>query len=139
MILLLRVFAQTLWLTIGAGLNEVKYTASLVAEGGDTVVDFTSATGNFSFASLSGLANFVAGTAASGETLITAASGPLGNVNFLSNITGASASAEATFVYNTVTGVLTFDADGTGALATAITIVTLTSLPTMAATDIVLA
>jgi Ca2+-binding RTX toxin-like protein len=46
-------------------------------------------------------------------------------VAFVSNATGLADEAYATFVYNTATGVLSFDADGTGTTASSITVATL--------------
>ncbi|MFZ6757260.1 beta strand repeat-containing protein, partial [Undibacterium sp. Ji50W] len=56
---------------------------------------------------------------------------------FVSNATGAAVGTNAQFDYNTATGVLSYDADGTGAGA-AVTVATLTGLPAIVATDIVI-
>ncbi|MFZ6768803.1 beta strand repeat-containing protein, partial [Undibacterium sp. Di26W] len=56
---------------------------------------------------------------------------------FVSNATGAAVGTNAQFDYNTATGVLSYDADGTGA-GVAVTVATLTGLPAIVATDIVI-
>ena len=76
--------------------------ASLVADG-DTIVNFVTGTDGFSIGALDNTTGFVQGTAgAAGETLITAGTAG-GNVNFVSNATGAAASAQATIAFNTAT------------------------------------
>jgi Ca2+-binding RTX toxin-like protein len=53
--------------------------------------------------------------------------GAVGTVGFVAGAGAIATDDTAMFVYNTTTGVLSFDADGTGAAATSITIATLYS------------
>ncbi|SMP82753.1 hypothetical protein SAMN06295888_1571 [Desulfonatronum zhilinae] len=124
------------------GANTIRYTgnttALLGAEGGDIITGFNPATSQLQFANLTGTTGFAAGTAANpAETLITSAAGAAGNVNFVSAAGAVAVTAQATFAYDTATGVLTFDADGTGAGA-AIVIATFTGVPPLTAADFVL-
>ena len=106
---------------------------ALVA-GGDTITDFATTVDKIEIGDLTGITNIVAGTAANAaETLLDGTF----DANFVSNGTGASATAQATFVFNTATKALTFDADGTGVAATAITIATVSG-GTIVAGDITL-
>ena len=73
---------------------------------------------------LEGLGGLVAGVA------LTAA-------QFESNATGAATTADARFVYNTLSGVLFYDADGSGA-GTAAEIATFVGAPALGAGDIVI-
>jgi len=113
--------------------------------GSDTIVNFVTATdgagfGNtagklqFSESDLAGLANFAAFTGGGGIDIDGDASGAL-EVEFVSGAGVQTASAaEAAFLFNTTTGQLSFDEDGTGGTA-AIDIVILTGVTDLAAAD----
>jgi hypothetical protein len=113
--------------------------------GSDTIVNFVTATdgagfGNsagklqFSLADLSGLAGFAAYTG--GDTTIDI-DGGVGTtlVEFISGAGAVADEAEATFAFDTTTGVLTFDPDGSAAGQAAITIVTLTGVTDLGVAD----
>jgi len=105
----------------GAGNDTLRY--DLPSEGGDTVAGFTSGSDKFSisdFGFAGGLAGSLAGTP------LTAAQFGLG--------TSATTAAQR-FIYDTATGILRFDPDGSGALSSSI-IATLTGSPTLVNTDI---
>ena len=112
--------------------------------GGDTITDFVVANLDKiaivydGATDLSQVTGFVQGTASNGETLIAATTGG-NNANFVTGVTPTAQSAQATFLYDTATGILSFDADGTTATVSAITIATLTGTPTLTATDITIA
>jgi len=118
--------------------NDIFYNASISANGQDSIYYFTTtadaaAVGQgadkmeFSTANLIGLTGFASysGTGSTG-TSITLNDG----TNKVVLVTGTSAAADvaqATFTYNTSTGVLSFDADGTGTAASSIAVATLYS------------
>ncbi len=108
-------------LTGGAGTDVFQYNAS--SESADTITDFTS-TETIRVA----LAGFIGLSA-----------GVLPTTAFLSGAgAGAATDAAQRFIYNSTSGVLTFDADGTG-IIDAITLLTLSGVtaPTLANTNIV--
>jgi Ca2+-binding RTX toxin-like protein len=63
---------------------------------------------------------------------------PLDPSQFEANTTGVASTAEARFIYNTATGVLVFDVDGTGADA-AVVIADFTGRPALSAANFVIA
>ena len=129
--------ADTITGGAGAAISDVfvyeKSGTALVA-GGDTITDFATTVDKIEIGDLTGITNIVAGTA--GDAAETLLDGTF-DANFVSNATGASVTAQATFVFNTATKALTFDADGTGVAATAITIATVSG-GTIVAGDITL-
>ncbi|TRU29529.1 MAG: calcium-binding protein [Microcystis aeruginosa Ma_MB_S_20031200_S102D] len=106
-------------LTGGAGSDQ--FTFNNRNEGIDTITDFLSSQGDKIAVSAAG---FGGGLAA--EVAITAAQFVLGTT---------ALNASNRFIYNTITGGLFFDGDGTGTIA-AIQIATLSSKPTLTASDI---
>jgi len=105
----------------GAGNDILRY--DLPSEGGDTVAGFTSGSDKFSisdFGFAGGLIGSLAGTP------LTAAQFGLG--------TSATTAAQR-FIYDTATGILRFDPDGSGALSSSV-IATLIGSPTLVNTDI---
>ena len=107
--------------TITGGAGGDKFTFNNLNEGIDTITDFLSSQGDKITLSAAG---FGGGLAA--ETGITAEQFVLGTT---------ALNASNRFIYNTITGDLFFDRDGTGTLA-AIQIATLSSKPTLTASDI---
>jgi predicted outer membrane repeat protein len=107
--------------TITGGAGSDRFTFNNRNEGIDTITDFLSSQGDKIAVSAAG---FGGGLAAG--VSITAA-------QFLLGTTALNASNR--FIYNTITGGLFFDGDGTGTLA-AIQIATLSSKPTLTASDI---
>ncbi|MCA2917463.1 MAG: hypothetical protein IM318_07045, partial [Microcystis sp. M017S1] len=107
-------------LTGGAGGDQ--FTFNNRNEGIDTITDFLSSQGDKITVSAAGFGGGLAAGVA-----ITAAQFVLGTT---------ALNASNRFIYNTITGGLFFDGDGTGTLA-AIQIATLSSKPTLTASDIV--
>ncbi|MFN6185143.1 MAG: calx-beta domain protein, partial [Microcystis sp.] len=107
--------------TITGGAGGDNFTFNNRNEGIDTITDFLSSQGDKIAVSAAG---FGGGLAA--ETAITAAQFVLGTT---------ALNASNRLIYNTITGGLFFDGDGTGTLA-AIQIATLSSKPTLTASDI---
>jgi Ca2+-binding RTX toxin-like protein len=93
------------------------------SEGNDTITDFLSGVDKIQLAS-SGFGNLAAGV--------------LNGANFVSGAAPVASSASAQILYNTATGQLSFDADGTGA-GVAINLVTLIGHPAITAGDLVVA
>ena len=122
---------------LGADRFEYEVVGGVLVSGGDTITDFSVAQNDRIVTSqLTGVTGFIEGTAAvGGETLINAITFG-SNANFVSGAGAVALSAEATFAYDTTTNVLSFDADGTGAGATAITIATLSGAPVLTAAQI---
>ena len=121
-------------ITGGAGPDRIVYSA-LATEGGDTITDFTTSDEDilqFSSADLIGVNGF---TSYAGAGIAFALSGGQ-KVQFVVATGGAlvASDAQAAFLFDTVTGVLAFDADGTGAGA-AITIATLTGVANLGVAD----
>ena len=108
--------------TITGGAGGDQFTFNNLNEGLDTITDFLSSQGDKITVSAAG---FGGGLAAG--VSITAAQFVLGTT---------ALNASNRFIYNTITGGLFFDGDGTGTLA-AIQIATLSSKPTLTASDIV--
>ncbi|MBF0626633.1 MAG: DUF4347 domain-containing protein [Magnetococcales bacterium] len=99
----------------GAGADQFKYLQA--AEGGDTITDFNVSQGDqLVFVSR----NF-------GNIAI----GKLDSSRFGFNTTGRAANASQRFVFNTTTGVLKYDADGSGTASAAVIIATLNPVPTL--------
>jgi hypothetical protein len=107
--------------TITGGAGGDQFTFNNRNEGIDTITDFLSSQGDKIAVSAAG---FGGGLAA--ETAITAAQFVLGTT---------ALNASNRLIYNTITGDLFFDGDGTGTIA-AIQIATLSSKPTLTASDI---
>ncbi|MFN9259386.1 calcium-binding protein, partial [Microcystis sp.] len=107
--------------TITGGAGSDRFTFNNRNEGIDTITDFLSSQGDKITVSAAG---FGGGLAA--ETAITAEQFVLGTT---------ALNASNRLIYNTITGDLFFDGDGTGTLA-AIQIATLSSKPTLTASDI---
>ncbi|MCZ8192347.1 MAG: DUF4347 domain-containing protein [Microcystis sp. LE19-338.1B] len=107
--------------TITGGAGSDRFTFNNRNEGIDTITDFLSSQGDKITVSAGGFGGGLAAGVA-----ITAA-------QFLLGTTALNASNR--FIYNTITGGLFFDGDGTGTLA-AIQIATLSSKPTLTASDI---
>lgn len=101
---------------------------SSVTNGWDTVHGFTSGLDKIQFS----LATVNAATASS------LAVGSLDAANFVSGPGAIADSGSSYFIYDTDTGTLSFDADGDGAGA-AVELVTLTGVPPLQASDIILA
>ena len=80
--------------------------------GADTISDFGTST-----AAVAGNIDQVAISKAVFTALAAAAGGPLAATDFTSNATGLAGAATDRLVYNTVTGALNYDADGTGTVA----------------------
>ncbi|MCZ8226598.1 MAG: hypothetical protein O9324_22315, partial [Microcystis sp. LE19-84.1B] len=106
-------------LTGGAGGDQ--FTFNNPNEGIDTITDFLSSQGDKIAVSAAGFGGGLA------------AGVPLTSAQFVLGTTALNASNR--FIYNTITGGLFFDGDGTGTLA-AIQIATLSSKPTLTASDI---
>jgi Ca2+-binding RTX toxin-like protein len=111
----------------GAGADHFRYTAQ--TQGVDTIVDFTSGTDVLDFSRL-----------AFGSHLATngANTGTLDASHFAATVDGHATQATAQFTYDTTHGVLSFDADGTGATA-AVQIAVLGGAPALSHSDIHLA
>ncbi|GBL12079.1 endo-1,3-1,4-beta-glycanase ExsH [Microcystis aeruginosa Sj] len=107
--------------TLTGGAGSDRFTFNNRNEGIDTITDFLSSQGDKIAVSAAG---FGGGLAAG--VSITAAQFVLGTT---------ALNASNRFIYNTITGGLFFDGDGTGTLA-AIQIATLSSKPTLTASDI---
>jgi hypothetical protein len=107
--------------TITGGAGGDNFTFNNLNEGIDTITDFLSSQGDKITLSAAG---FGGGLAA--ETAITAEQFVLGTT---------ALNASNRLIYNTITGDLFFDGDGTGTIA-AIQIATLSSKPTLTASDI---
>ncbi|MFN7514095.1 Calx-beta domain-containing protein, partial [Microcystis sp.] len=107
--------------TITGGAGSDRFTFNNRNEGIDTITDFLSSQGDKIALSAAGFGSGLAAGVA-----ITAAQFVLGTT---------ALNASNRFIYNTITGRLFFDGDGTGTLA-AIQIATLSSKPTLTASDI---
>ncbi|MFN9674640.1 MAG: calcium-binding protein, partial [Microcystis sp.] len=107
--------------TITGGAGGDRFTFNNRNEGIDTITDFLSSQGDKITVSAGGFGGGLAAGVA-----ITAAQFVLGTT---------ALNASNRFIYNTITGGLFFDGDGTGTLA-AIQIATLSSKPTLTASDI---
>ncbi|MBD2620888.1 endo-1,3-1,4-beta-glycanase ExsH [Microcystis flos-aquae FACHB-1344] len=107
--------------TITGGTGSDRFTFNNRNEGIDTITDFLSSQGDKITVSAAGFG----GGLAAGVAITTA--------QFVLGTTALNASNR--FIYNTITGGLFFDGDGTGTLA-AIQIATLSSKPTLTASDI---
>jgi len=107
--------------TITGGAGSDRFTFNNRNEGIDTITDFLSSQGDKIALSAAGFGSGLAAGVA-----ITAAQFVLGTT---------ALNASNRFIYNTITGGLFFDGDGTGTLA-AIQIATLSSKPTLTASDI---
>jgi Ca2+-binding RTX toxin-like protein len=111
-------------LTGGGGNDGFDYTST--AHGGDTIRDFSpSGAGNDDYFRFTG--SVFGGLPA----------GALAANRFLASTTGTATTADHRFLYETDTGILRYDADGSGAGA-AIVIATLTGAPTVAVADFVI-
>ena len=105
-------------MTGGPGADLFRYLNA--AEGGDSITDFTPGADKIQLAS-AGFANLPVGTLAAG--------------NFVSGGTPVATQATPQFIYTTTTGMLAFDADGTGGTA-AVNLVTLVGQPVITALDL---
>lgn len=103
----------------GAGADRFRYTA--VSEGGDRINDFVRGTDRIQFIS----------SAFGGLTSSLLASG-----RFIANRTGTASGSQAQFIFNTQTGALSYDSNGTGSGA-AVTIATL-NVRSLSATDLMM-
>lgn len=92
----------------------------LTLDGGDTILDFSAAADQFEVSAVDFGSGLVGGTG-----LV------LGTTFF---VNGAATGAAGAFLYNTTSGVVSWDADGNGAGA-AVTIATLTTKPVITAAD----
>jgi len=108
--------------TITGGAGGDQFTFNNLNEGLDTITDFLSSQGDKITVSAAGFGGGLAAGVA-----ITAAQFVLGTT---------ALNASNRFIYNTITGGLFFDGDGTGTIA-AIQIATLSSKPSISASDIV--
>ncbi len=108
-------------MTGGLGADVFRYLSS--AEGNDSITDFLAGVDKLQ----------VVGTGFAGLT-----AGALNAGNFVGGAAAVASSASAQFLYNTATGQLSFDADGTGS-GVAVNIVTLVGSPAITAADIVVA
>ena len=107
--------------TITGGAGSDRFTFNNPNEGIDTITDFLSSQGDKITVSAAGFGGGLA------------AGVPLTSAQFV--LGTAALNASNRFIYNTITGGLFFDGDGTGTIA-AIQIATLSSKPTLAASDI---
>ncbi|MBE9071900.1 putative Ig domain-containing protein, partial [Microcystis sp. LEGE 08355] len=107
--------------TLTGGAGSDRFTFNNLNEGLDTITDFLSSQGDKIALSAAGFGGGLAAGVA-----ITAAQFVLGTT---------ALNASNRFIYNTITGGLFFDGDGTGTIA-AIQIATLSSKPTLTASDI---
>jgi Ca2+-binding RTX toxin-like protein len=107
---------------LSGGLGSDTFDFSSIADGGDKIADFTRGADHIG---LSQTGFGLAGSLVDGDTFIAGAGG------------GTPVSAAPTFIYDTSTGVLSFDSDGTGAGA-AVRLATFTNLTTLSASDFVL-
>ncbi|TRU38101.1 MAG: hypothetical protein EWV50_12355 [Microcystis aeruginosa Ma_MB_F_20061100_S20] len=107
--------------TITGGAGSDRFTFNNPNQGIDTITDFLSSQGDKITVSAAGFGGGLA------------AGVPLTSAQFVLGTTALNASNR--FIYNTITGGLFFDGDGTGTLA-AIQIATLSSKPTLTASDI---
>ena len=113
-------------ITGGGGADRFAYSAP--TEGSDLLTDFDPNEGDTIEISASGFGSgLVAGVALSLTDTVTGV--------FASGVAPAALSASAHFLYDTATGVLRFDGDGTGALE-ATEIATLAGAPTLSANDL---
>lgn len=128
--------ASTGGITLAA--NDVVTITNTLAQGLKTVALGTFQSGNdklqFSAANLSSASGFVSSTTGA----ITVGGSKVELVVGTGGALVASA-AEAAFLFDTATGKLSFDADGTGSAASAIDVVTLTGVNNIVATDFVIA
>ena len=106
------------------GSNTDLFRWALASHGRDTISGFNAAQDDLAFSAAGFGGGLVAGVA------LTAA-------QFESNATGAASTADARFVYNTLSGVLFYDADGSGA-GTAAEIATFVGAPALGPGDIVI-
>ena len=112
-------------LTGGAGADKFVFASALNALSNvDTIADFSSSQGD---------------KIVLDDNIFTAFSGQstLSSTNFVSSSNPVATSTNATILYNTSTGALLYDADGSGAGA-AVQFATLTTHPTLLATDFII-
>ncbi|MBF0214492.1 MAG: hypothetical protein HQM00_13190 [Magnetococcales bacterium] len=109
-------------LTGGSGADQFQWLSR--SEGGDTITDFSASQGDRLVFVSSAFNNL--------------ATGPLSSTRFRASSSGAANSTSQRFLFNTTTGVLKFDPDGTGSSA-AVTIATLSRVTSLSASHIVLA
>jgi Ca2+-binding RTX toxin-like protein len=110
--------------SMDGGLNGDVFRWMLTAHGRDIISGYNPAQDDLHFSAAGFGGGLVAGV-------------PLAAGQFEANGTGA-ATAVSRFVYNTSTGVLNFDADGTGAAQPTVTIATFLGLPALTAADIII-
>lgn len=103
----------------GLGADQFRFTTS--AQGNDSITDFAAGIDKIQVTS-AGFASLAAGT--------------LNANNFVSGAAPSATQAVPQFLYNTATGQLSFDADGTGGTA-AVNLVTLIGHPAITAGDLV--
>ena len=89
----------------------------------------------FTASELTGITGFTDFTGLAGDT-ITFTGGTIGVV---SGSGAVAAGAEATFIFDTDTKILSFDADGTGSVAAAVPLLVLTGVATVVAADFIVA
>jgi Ca2+-binding RTX toxin-like protein len=106
-------------MTGGLGADTFKYLSS--TEGGDTITDFLAGVDKLQVTG-TGFGNLAAGA--------------LNGANFVSGAAPTATAAAPQFLYNSTSGVLSFDADGTGG-GVAVNLVTLVGHPALVSTDIV--
>ncbi|MDQ6432620.1 calcium-binding protein [Mesorhizobium sp. LHD-90] len=110
-------------LTGGTGDDGFDYTST--AHGGDTIRDFSASAGNDDYFRFTG------------SVFGALPAGSLAPNRFLANTTGVATTADQRFIYETDTGILRYDTDGSGATA-AIQMATLTGAPVVTLGDFVI-
>lgn len=106
---------------LNGGANADVFRWAVLAEGGDIIADFSAVDDELQVSAAGFAAGLLAGVIAPSQ--------------FQANASGVATTAAARFVYNTVTGSLAFDVDGSGS-ARATVLATLTGAPVIAASDI---
>ena len=109
--------------TLSGGSGYDRFFFGALEEAGDHITDFASKTDRLQFA---------------GAAFGGLATGVLNRLHFAANANGAAVDGAQWFLYNTTTGALAFDADGSGSGA-AVEIVTLDGRPVLTASDIYIA
>jgi Ca2+-binding RTX toxin-like protein len=113
---------------LAGGLGDDVFDYASIADGGDIIRDFSADGDPLQAASGNDSLRF------SGAAFGGLPAGALAANRFASNASGAATTADQRFVYETDTGTLRFDADGSGAGA-AIVIATLAGAPALASSD----
>ena len=121
-------------LTGGAGTDYFVFNTALASIGVDTITDFVSRTDKIEFSksiftSLASATPTATGVALTASDLFSSASITTGTA-------GAGGSGSSHLLYNTTSGALYYDADGSGGTFSGIQIATISSHPTILSTDI---